>query len=128
MRIASLIARILLGIIFVVFGLNGLHPFLPSPPLTGPVAEFLQAMYVSHYLVFTAGVQVIAGLMLLTNKFVPLALVTLGAVLSNILVLHITMYPAGLPPALLATLLWVIAALPWRHYFAPLFALNARPD
>ena len=65
--------------------------------------------------------------MLSTTKFVPLAFVLLGAVLANIVMLHVATYPSGLPMALLTTLVWVLAALPWRRYFAPLFAMNARP-
>jgi hypothetical protein len=79
-------------------------------------------MWVSHYTWFVSGVQVLAGLALLTNQYVPLAIVVLAAVLSNILVFHITMMPQGLPLPIAVTILWFIVAWPLRGYFAPLFA------
>jgi putative oxidoreductase len=121
MKIVFIIARILLGLIFVVMGVNGFLLFMPAPPLTGTIAAWSGAMFASHYEWFTAGVQVIAGLMLLTNQYVPLSLVVLGALLFNILVIHITMYPPGLPLALVTTLLWVLACWPLRSHFAQLF-------
>jgi len=125
MKIAVLVARMLLGLIFFVLGLNGFLHFIPAPPLSGLVAGFYGAMVVSHYSVLVFGVQVIAGVMLLTNRFVPLALVVLAAVLANILTFHITMMPSGLPLALLTTLLWIVVALPLRTHFAPLFVQKA---
>src|SRR5579864_3528595 len=123
MRFVFIAARLLLGLIFLVFGLNGFLFFLPAPAqLPGAAGAFSGAMFTSHYMWFTSGVQVICGVMLLTNQYVPLALVVLGAVLSNILVFHITMYPIGLPPALITTAIWVVACWPLRSYFAPLFA------
>jgi putative oxidoreductase len=122
MKIVLVIARLLLGLIFAVLGLNGFLYFIPAPPIPGPAGAFLGAMAVSHYTYVVSGVQVIAGLMLLTNQFVPLALVMLGAVLVNILTFHITMLPAGLPLAVLVTLLWFVVALPLRAHFAPLLA------
>ena len=122
MKTTALVARILLGLIFGVLGLNGFLMFLPAPPPVGLSGQFLALMSTSHYLYMTTGVQVIAGLMLLSNQYVPLALVILGAVLVNILTYHITMLPGGLPLALFVTLLWVLACLPYRAHFALLFA------
>jgi putative oxidoreductase len=122
MNIVFVIARILLGLIFVVVGFNGFLLFMHPPPLSGNIGAWNGAMFASHYMWFTSGVQVIAGVMLLTNQYVPLALVVLGAVLANILVIHITMYPPGLPLALVTTLIWVVASWPLRSHFAQLFA------
>lgn len=123
MKIASLIARLLLGLMFFVFGLNGFLNFIPAPAsIPGPAGAFNGAMQATHYTWFVSGVQVIAGAMLLTNQYVPLAIVTLAAVLANILVFHLTMLPMGFPLAIVATVLWVIVALPLRSHFAPLFA------
>lgn len=122
-------ARLLLGLIFLVLGLNGFLFFIPAPAhIPGAAGAFSGAMFTSHYMWFTMGVQVICGIMLLTNQYVPLALVVLGAVLSNILVFHITMYPQGLPLALITAAIWVVTCWPWRSYFAPLFARNAAPQ
>ena len=116
------IARILLGLIFLVLGLNGFLFFIPAPPIAGPAATFFNVMITSHYSVMVFGVQIIAAVMLLTDRYVPLALVALAAVLANILDFHITMQPSGLPLPLFTTLLWFIVAWPLRSHFALLFA------
>jgi uncharacterized membrane protein YphA (DoxX/SURF4 family) len=121
-KIAALIARILLGLMFIVFGLNGFLNFIPAPPtLPGPAGLFNTAIRDSHFIWFVSGVQVIAGAMLLANQYVPLAIVTLAAVLANILVFHLTMLPMGLPLAIITTVIWFIVAWPLRGHFAPLF-------
>lgn len=98
---------------------------MPAPPPSGLWGAFTDVLFRSHYVMFVSGVQVVSGILLLTNQYAPLALVTLAAVLANILVFHVTMMPAGLPAALIVTLLWVIVALPMREHFAPLFARTA---
>ena len=103
MRIATPIARILLGLIFFVFGLNGFVNFIPAPPLTGLSGEFIGALLKSHYVYLVSGVQLIAGVLLLTNQFVPFAVAILAPVIANILVYHLTMDPHGFPPAILTT-------------------------
>jgi uncharacterized membrane protein YphA (DoxX/SURF4 family) len=129
MNIVFAIARILVGLIFLVFGLNGFLPFIPVPPdIPGAAGAFSGVMMTSHYMWFTSGVQVLAGLMLLTDQYVPLGLVLLAAMLANILTFHITMFPAGLPVALVTTVLWFIAAWPLRSHFALLFVRKVPPD
>ena len=110
MKIASLIARVLLGLIFLVFGLNGFLHFLPMPPPTGVAGQFFGSIFASHYWVVIFGVQTIGGLLLLLNRFVPLALVLLGPVIVNIFFFHALMAPAGLPLAILVVVLWAIVA------------------
>ena len=124
MKIIVVLARMLLGLVFLVMGLNGFLNFIPAPPPTGLAAAFTNVLFASHYSIFVFGVQVIAGAMLLTNQFVLLALAVLAPVLANILVFHVTMLLSGLPPALFVTLLWIIVFLPLRSHFAPLFARN----
>ena len=116
------IARILLGLIFLVIGLNGFFFFIPAPPIAGPAATFFNVMITSHFSVMVFGVQVVAAVLLLTDRYVPLALVALAAVLANVLDFHITMQPSGLPIPLFTTLLWFIVAWPLRSHFALLFA------
>ena len=124
MPIVWTIARVLLGIIFIVFGLNGFVPFIPGPPTVPEHAgAFVGAMMASHFAYLVFGVQLIAGLLLLVNQYVPLALVALAAVISNILTFHITMWPATIIPLpILVTVLWFVVAWPMRRHFAPLFA------
>jgi uncharacterized membrane protein YphA (DoxX/SURF4 family) len=123
MSIVVTIARILLGLIFIVMGLNGFAFFMPPPPvLPHYAALFTAATAGSHFIWFTSGVQVIAGVLLLINRYVPLAIVVLAAVISNILAFHITMMPSTIVPGLIAAVLWFIVAWPLRDRFGSLFA------
>ena len=125
MRIAVLIARILLGLMFVVFGLNGFLNFLHMPMPGGLAGQFMGAAYMSHYLAFVFLLEVVGGLLLLAGRFLPVGLILLGPILVNVLLFHITMAPAGLPPALFATVLWLIVFSGPRHAFAGIFAEKA---
>ena len=118
MKIVSTIARYLLGIMFTVFGLNGFLHFIHQPPPASPLAiQYMTVMTTSHYFVLIFLVQVITGILLLINRYVPLALVLLAPVLVNILLYHSLMDPAGLPPALLALVLWFLVFVPMRASF-----------
>jgi putative oxidoreductase len=121
MKIVILIARILLGLLFLVFGLNGFLHFIPMAPPPGVAGQYLGALFVSHYLVFVFLVQVIGGALLLANRFVPLALILLGPIIVNVLLFHSTMAPEGLPLAFLAAVLWGIVFYGVRRAFAGVF-------
>jgi putative oxidoreductase len=122
MKITALIVRILLGLIFTVLGANGLHPFLPMPPPpAGLAAQYIAVLFQSHYAVVIFSVQLIGGLLLLANFYVPFAVAILGPVLVNILCYHIFLEPAGLPLALVTTILWFILLYHYRRSFAGLF-------
>lgn len=125
MKIASIIARYLLGLIFLVFGLNGFLHFIPMPPPKGLAAQFGGAIFVSHYWVVVFGLQVIGGLLLLVNRFVVLALVLLGPVIVNIFFFHALMDPGGIPLALVVVVLWLILAVQYKQYFAGIFVQRA---
>lgn len=120
MKIVALIARILLGLIFFVFGLNGFLHFIPATLPSGTAGQFLVALKASHYAYLVFAVQLIAGVLLLVNRFVPLAVVLLGAELANILAFHITMLPETAAPAVVATILWLIVAYDVRGALRPL--------
>ena len=125
MKITALIARFLLGLVFLVFGLNGFLHFIPVPPPKEPVAgQYLGALFVSHYLVVIYLLQIIPGALLLANRFVPLALTLLGPVLANIVFFHAFMAPEGLPLPLILSVLWIVVAFYHRAAFAGL--LQAR--
>jgi uncharacterized membrane protein YphA (DoxX/SURF4 family) len=123
-------ARILLGLLFVVLGFNGLVPFVPYPPsIPQTVMVFFGAMVQSHFSYFVFGVQLICGLLLLVNRFVPLAIVMLAAVIANILALHITMWPAALiPMPIVVTILWFIVAWQIRDQFNPLLTATIQKN
>ena len=122
MKIAVLIARILLGLIFVFFGLNGFLHFLPSPPIPGLAGQYLGALVASHYVLAISGLQIIGGILMLAGRYVPIALIILGPIIVNILLFHITMAPAGIGPGLLTAVLWIIVFIGVRRAFDGVFA------
>ena len=121
MKIAALIARILLGLVFVVFGLNGFLHFLNGPLPSGLAGQFLSALFASHYVLLVSAVQVVGGALLLVNRYVPLALTLLGPVIVNILAYHLLMNRQGLVMAILVAIFWCILAYRHRQYFSGLF-------
>jgi putative oxidoreductase len=121
MRTISAIARYLAGAIFLVFGLNGFLHFIPLPPPEGIAGQFMGALFASHYLMVIFAVQVIAAVLLLVNRYVPLALAALAPVIVNILCFHALMAPSGLPLALFVTVLWALVFIDVRPAFAGLF-------
>lgn len=123
MRVLLLVARLLLGLLFLVFGLNGFLNFLSMGPMpTGLAGQFIGALIQSHYFWVVAGLQVIGGILLLVNRYVPLALVLLGPVIVNILLYHLFLWPPGIAVGLVATILWFIVFYGHRGYFAGIFA------
>ena len=126
MKIASIFARYLLGLMFTVFGLNGFFNFIHQPPPANPLAiQFLVTVSESHFAAFFFAIQVLGGLLLLAGYFVPLALTLLAAVLYNILAFHLTMAPATIAPALVAAVLWVLVFLQYRESFTGIFSAKA---
>ena len=122
MKIAVLVARILLGLLFLVFGLNGFLNFLHAPMPPGPAGQYMTLLGPTLYMHFVFVVQIVGGVLLLSGQFIPLALILLGPVIVNILLFHISMEPAGLPPGLLAAVLWFIIFFGVRRAFAGVFA------
>jgi putative oxidoreductase len=119
MKILTIIARVLLGLIFVFFGSNGLLHFLPMPPLPqGVTGEFLHSFFASGYVYVISAFQLIAGLLLLIGKFVPLGLTILAAIIVNIWTFHLLMAPAGLPPAVVVTILELFLVWSYRDRLA----------
>jgi putative oxidoreductase len=121
MRTASATARYLAGVIFLVFGLNGFLSFIPLPPPEGLAGQFMGALYASHYLWVIFAFQVIAAVLLLVNRYVPLAVALLAPVIVNILAFHGLMAPNGLPLALFVAVLWALIFIGVRPAFAGLF-------
>jgi putative oxidoreductase len=111
MKIASLVARWLLGIMFLVFGLNGFLNFIPQPPFPVLAMQFFGTLYASHYVFVIFGLQVILGAMLLADFYTPLAVILLAPIIVNIFFFHALMAPSGLPPALFVVVLWLIVAI-----------------
>ena len=122
MKIVVLIARLLLGLIFVVFGLNGFLNFLSMGPMpTGLAGQFVGALVLSHYFWVVAALQIAGGALLLANRFVPLALVLLGPVIVNIICYHVFLNPSGAVPAGVVTVLSLIVFYGNRQHFSGIF-------
>jgi len=120
MRIVSMIGRLLLGLVFTVFGLNGFLHFIPMQPMPPVAVNFFTALGSSPYMSVIFALEVVGGVLMLVNKFVPLGLTLLAPILVNILLVHIFMVPAGLPVALVTTVFWLLAYWPVRDSFAGL--------
>jgi putative oxidoreductase len=126
MKIVTLIARILLGLVSLVFGLNGFLNFLNMGPMpTGLAGQFMGALILSHYYWVVAALQIAGGLLLLVNRFVPLALVLLGPVIVNILCYHVFLNHTGAAPAVVVTILWFIVFYANRQHFFGIFVQRA---
>ncbi len=125
MKTISLIARILLGLLFSVFGLNGFLHFLPAAMPAGLAGQYIGALFQSHFLVVVFLLELIPGVLLLLNRYVPLALTLLAPIIVNIALYHVLMDPSGLSRAIVASILWILAAQNVRAAFAGLFQQQA---
>lgn len=121
MKIATIIIRSLLGLVFAVFGSNFFLHFLPMQlPPEALARNFMMALFAGHYQYVIGALQVAGGLLLLIGRRVPLGLTLLGPVIVNILCFHILMEPAGLPMAIIVALLALFLVWRYRENFAGL--------
>ena len=120
------LTRVVLGALFLLFGLNGFLGFLPPPQVGEAAGAFLGGLAgAGYFFPLLAGVKVLAGLALLSNRFVPLALVAVAPVVVQALAFHLFLNPEGIVPALVALAGGLVLARAHRASFAPL--LRARP-
>lgn len=126
--LAPLIGRSLLGLVFLVFGLNGFLGFLQMPPPEGVALTFMGGLGASGYFFpLLKGTEVLVGLALLLGRFVPLALTVLAPITLNILAFHLFLAPDGLWKALVLVALQVGLAWSYRDAFRALLAPRAQP-
>jgi putative oxidoreductase len=119
MRIVTLVARLLLGLVFVASGVAFF--FTTPPPLEGPLGEFFEGMEATRYFfLLLKGTEIACGLALLTGFFVPLALVVLAPIILNIFLVHAFMAPEGLPLAIVVGVLEVYLAFFSPQYSPPI--------
>jgi hypothetical protein len=121
MKTVSTIARYFLGLIFTVFGLNGFLNFIPASPVPPLAGQFIGALIQSHYMIVVFALELACGLLLLANRYVPLALTTLAPIIVNIVLVHLFLAPAGLPLAAVVVLLWSLQIHRLRYVFSAVF-------
>jgi putative oxidoreductase len=123
MKYLTFIPRILLGLVFVIFGANFFLHFIPvpPPPADSTAAGFMGAIYSSGFLGFVKALQLIGGLLLLSGRFVPLAMMWLGPITVNVLLYHAFMAPQGLAVPIVMNLLAAGVVVTHWPAFAPLF-------
>lgn len=119
MNVAATIARILLGVLFTVVGVL---PFVMSapPPQPGQAGTFTDLAFHTHWVLFVAAAQIIIGVLFLSNRFVPIALIMLAAFIYNSFAFHLTMAPSALPAPVALLALWLVIAAQYRSKLAVL--------
>jgi putative oxidoreductase len=122
MKIVALVARILLALLFLVSGLDKLFHFFPAQPLPpGAAGQFVGSLTTTKYLMFVGLCETVGGILLIVNRFVPLALTILGPVIVNILLTGFLMDHRGIVPSLVVTGLWLLVFWRVRSAFAGIF-------
>lgn len=121
MKILTIVARILLGLAFVVFGLNGFLHFIPAPPPVpdSPAGQFFVAVTTTGFIKPIFALQFIGGLLVLLGIFVPLGLTILAPIIVNILLFHTFMAPGAkeIMPGIIVTVLEVfLIARYWANF------------
>lgn len=129
MKAIVLVCRLVLGLMFFVLGLNNILGFLKMPPPTSQDAlTWITIMHVSHWMTFVGALMTIAGLLLLVNRFVPLALTILAPIIVNILLYHALLWPHGAALAVIALLLELTLIAIYFRNFIPLLAMNPEAE
>ncbi len=129
LKIAAILARVLLGLVLFVFGLNFYLNFLPQPPLGPQGLAFIMSLVQSGYVMTLVKViEVVCGALLLTGFYVPFALVLIAPVLANIVGFHTMLEPSGAPMAYVLLVLWAFLVWAHRGYYRTVFVAKATPS
>jgi uncharacterized membrane protein YphA (DoxX/SURF4 family) len=127
MKILTLVARILLGLTFLVFGADKIVPFIHAPMPTGDAGTLIGLMFAHKWILFYGLIESASGLMLLAGRFVPLALTLLAGMGTNILLFNLTLTPSNLPIPLFLAVLEIYLVYAYRANFAGIFTAKAEP-
>src|SRR5262245_62836494 len=125
-RIVTVIVRILLGLMFLVFGLNGFLNFMPQPKdMPQEIITVMGALTKAGYMTVVSGAEVLIAVLLLTNRFVPLSLTLLAPIIVGILTFHIFMAPATIVPGIIVTVMELYLVWAYRESFRPMLRAKA---
>ncbi len=114
----TMVLRLLLGLILLVFGANKFFQFMPAPPMEGAPADFMGALFATGYMFpMIAITEIVAGVLLLTNKWTGLALIFAAILSVNIILFHIMLAPASIAAgAVVAILTVVLIYANWKKF------------
>jgi uncharacterized membrane protein YphA (DoxX/SURF4 family) len=127
-RIGTAIVRILLGLMFLVFGLNGFLNFIPVPKDMPPeIMTVSGALMKAGYMTVVSGAEVLIALLLLTNRFVPLALALLAPIVVGIITFHVSIAPATIGPGIVVAVMELYLAWAYRGAFRPMLRARVAP-
>lgn len=130
-RYLPVIARVLLGLILLVMGLNGFFYFIPAPdtPMPAAAMDFAMALDKSGYMnQLVSGTQVVVGVLLLLNIFVPLALAIIAPIVINIVAFHVFLSYAMIAPGIVVAILEIYLAWAYRKAYLPMLAMRVSPE
>jgi len=128
MKIATIIVRLLLGLMFLVFGLNGFLNFMPAPKdMPAEQMAVLGSLMKAGYMTVVSATEILVGVLLLTNLFVPLALALLAPIIVGILTYHIYMAPSSIAPGIVVLVMELFLAWAYRNAFRPMLAMRVTP-
>jgi uncharacterized membrane protein YphA (DoxX/SURF4 family) len=128
MKIATTIVRIVLGLVFLVFGLNGFLHFIPNMQMPNTAVQFFGGLAATGYMIpLLFGTQVLGGALLILGLYVPLALALLAPVIVNIFLFHLFLVPSGLPVAIVVAAFELFLTWTHRDAFAPMLHARTEP-
>jgi len=127
-RIGTVIVRILLGLLLLLFGLNGFFNFMPQPKdMPQEIMNVMGALMKAGYMSVVAGVEVIVGVLLVTNRFVPLALALIAPIVVGIITFHIAMAPSTIGPGIVVLVMELYLAWAYRGAYCPMLRAKTTP-
>ena len=127
-RISTAIVRVLLGLMFLVFGLNGFLNFIPAPKdMPQEIMNVIGALMKAGYMTVVSGAEVLVAVLLLTNRFVPLALALLAPIVVGIITYHVAMQPATIGPGIVVLLMELYLAWAYRGAFRSMLRIRTEP-
>ncbi len=125
MRVVGIVARILLGLVFLVFGLDKFVQFIPQGPMPqGAAGQFMSVLFSTHYIWVVGAFEAVSGFLLLINRYVPLALCLVAPVIVNILVVGVLLTHMALGSGIVVAILWILVYLRVRSAFLGLYQMR----